>query len=367
VRVYYDRGIIVEADGEKLYLDPELASTPSKYHTLVTHAHSDHTAAVSGGTTTHLTQTTLDLYRASTTKNPRNYKIVNFREPFELGPFEVEYRNAGHLLGAAQILIRHGSTSFLYTGDFCPEDLLTVKGADMPNEQMDLTLIDSTYGDQDIKLDNRQQSRQNLFIWVLSILNKGQIPCLNVGPLGGAQELIRFFNQIMSTLPIIVSDKIDSISQVFMQEGVDLRYTTYHDEEIGSLVDGKCLFIVERSNKHIADLEKRFPHIQERLCRAIVTGQTAKYGFNAFSFTSSLSTHAHFDELITTTKQLNPKHVLTHYGHPEKFAKSLIDQHNISASSFAASTPTNIQDLDRKKPTVKRPSYLKHRPLDEFF
>ena len=72
MKIKYNRGLIIESNkGEKIFLDPELSSTPIKNPTLVTHAHSDHTAAVSGGSTTYLTKITKDLIDQSLVTDKR--------------------------------------------------------------------------------------------------------------------------------------------------------------------------------------------------------------------------------------------------------------------------------------------------------
>lgn len=350
-----------------MYLDPELSSTPIKYPSLVTHAHSDHTAAVSGGSETYLTETTIKLYDVTSPRRARNYHKVNLYEPFELGPFQIEYLNAGHLLGAAQILVRKGSHTFLYTGDFCPEDLLTIKGADLPQEELDVTVIDATYGDQLIFFDSRSNSRQNLFIWTIQSLGEDKIPIINVGHLGGAQEVIAFYNKLAPNLPILVSDRVKQVCEVYEEMGVDLTYTALNHPDADSLIEDKCIIVVPRNFKKVDGLVRKHPVLKGRLIRAIVTGQTAKYGFRSFNYASALSTHAHYNELIETTKQLNPIHVLTHYGYHKKLAKSLVEDHNISAESFPNSKPLSFQKLnshDLKAGITKSQS---NTTLDQFF
>ena len=72
------------------------------------------------------------------------YTIWQCFKSFEIGNFEVEYINAGHLLGAAQIIVREGNETMLYTGDFCPEDLYTINGAELPMDEID-ALFEESY------------------------------------------------------------------------------------------------------------------------------------------------------------------------------------------------------------------------------
>ncbi len=101
MEIRYERGILISHQGNKLLLDPEYSSVPFGIPSIVSHAHSDHTAAMSGTGKTFVNNDTLQLFKvAQHQKRARNIHVQTLYEPFEIGPFEIEFIRAGHLLGA---------------------------------------------------------------------------------------------------------------------------------------------------------------------------------------------------------------------------------------------------------------------------
>lgn len=317
MEIEYKKGIIVKADNFRIMLDPTYTKTPLGVHTLVTHAHSDHTQVLVGNSRTHLNKITLDLHNVAHKRKGKETIIHDFYEPFELGPFELEFVKAGHLLGAAQIVVRHGNNAFLYTGDFCPESLLTVDGADTPKD-IDILAIDATYGNEQIHFQTRKASRSNILTWVIKHIQTGKIPVLNITKLGGAQEVIMFLNQLMPTLPIITDKVISDINMIYEKYNQKLNYVDIFDPRTKELMEGKCVIILPRSTKK---LEAIIPNnILSRVQRCIVTGQSAKFGFSKFDHAVPLSTHASYSEIMDTIKTINPKLVLTNFGYHKELA-----------------------------------------------
>jgi putative mRNA 3-end processing factor len=307
----------------------------------VTHAHSDHSAAISNAGKTFVTQATLDLFNISQQKRrARNIEITQFNEPFELGKFEVEFIPAGHLLGAAQILVRQGNSTFHFSGDFCPEQLLTVPAAEIPND-VDVSVMDSTYGDNRIMFSSRQETRQRLFVWAINQINADKIPVINAAHLGGAQELISLFNQLGSNLPIYVHPKIAHICQVYKEHGVDLKYIEI-DLQAEQNFDDPGIILLPRAMKTLSDLPE---HIQKQnTARCMVTGQSAKYGFGSYEYSAALSSHASFLELVDTAQKINPKRIFTYYGYSELFANQLDRKYGIPAMELKKCGVLNFKE-----------------------
>ena len=71
-----------------------------------------------------------------------------FGQPFDAGAgFEASFSPAGHILGAASVLVRHGKTSVLFSGDLGrTRDLVMNPPAAPP--AADYLVIESTYGDR---------------------------------------------------------------------------------------------------------------------------------------------------------------------------------------------------------------------------
>lgn len=317
----FDKGIFLTDNNTKLYLDPETTKVPIRSGSLISHSHSDHTAGLASDAISFSTAVTETVFHTLFPRRLRNNKTVEFNEPFDYEGFEIEFLPAGHLLGAAQARITYGDTTILFTGDFCPESLLTVPEAKFPKEKVDVLVIETTYGNPSVKFRSREENRLNILNWVMQTLSKRAIPVLNVAHLGGAQELIKMFNQL-TDLPIFVHPKIDQISKIYNEHGAELEYDTIANwtQSNGSLI------LLPRSEKHVPS-----KIASESYSRGIVTGQSAKYGFRKFEFSAPLTTHATCQELLETVSRISPKMVITRYSYEQQFADLVQERLNIPA------------------------------------
>lgn len=323
--VLFKRGIVVQEGNKRLILDPETPKTPIGIPSIVTHAHSDHTAGMRGGSNTYCTQPTLELFEEVFENKAQNISLVEFNEPFEIDGFEIEFLPAGHLLGAAQILVRKGEETLLYTGDFCPEQLLCVDAATLPREEIDCLVIETTYGDSSLKYEERSQVRMKILTHTMQVMSQRKVPVYNVAHIGGAQEIIRLFNQL-SSIPVFVHEKIARACRVYDQHlPQQLRYEILTEE---SNVQNSVV-LLPRAEKQLP-LNLR----EENVVWGIISGLTARFGFRKFQYSASLSSHANFYELVDYVQTVNPRQVLTHYNFAESFANELVQQFNTPAKTL---------------------------------
>ncbi|MFB6212641.1 MAG: MBL fold metallo-hydrolase RNA specificity domain-containing protein [Candidatus Magasanikbacteria bacterium] len=75
------------------------------------------------------------------------WEVRDFHEPFNLGPFEVEFFRAGHILGSSFISVSSAGKSVVFSGDLgnSPAPLLRQR-EDMSELQPDVCLVESAYG-----------------------------------------------------------------------------------------------------------------------------------------------------------------------------------------------------------------------------
>ncbi len=69
-------------------------------------------------------------------------KLVEYRKPGQ----GVEFRDAGHVLGSAMILLDTGEHRILYTGDVCTRATRLLDGADLEELEADILITEGTYG-----------------------------------------------------------------------------------------------------------------------------------------------------------------------------------------------------------------------------
>ncbi len=73
-----------------------------------------------------------------------NIEEVEYEEPIEVGDYEVEFFNAGHIPGSASVHLR-GDVDILFSGDIKLEDTLLLEGADTNYPHTDILIVESTY------------------------------------------------------------------------------------------------------------------------------------------------------------------------------------------------------------------------------
>ncbi len=178
--------ILVNSEGKNIILDygvemskpPKLPISfpPRDLNGLIlTHAHLDHIGAspylyVSWGMPLYITRPTLELADVlikdflklsgeylpyeyiDFTYMSQNAEFVEYRKEFNVPgtDFRVEFRDAGHIPGSAQVIISANGKRILYTSDINTYETRLQKPADVNfDEEFDMVIIESTYGYKD--------------------------------------------------------------------------------------------------------------------------------------------------------------------------------------------------------------------------
>jgi Cft2 family RNA processing exonuclease len=143
------------------------------------------------------------------------------RLPF--GDISIQFNRAGHILGAASVLIKDQSgRRVFFSGDFSSFPQLTVQAADWSHElgEIDLLVLESTYGDREHRpLD---QSRNELISFVGKTIEKQGSVILACFGLGRAQELIKLIsaarrNGALPLAPVHVDGMIKRINPIYQR------------------------------------------------------------------------------------------------------------------------------------------------------
>ena len=357
MKLGYERGFVIEHGGKRIILDPETTKTPIGIPSIVTHAHGDHTQSLMGRNDSYLTQITLDLHNATNGRVAKSIFIKNVNQTFELNGFEIEFISAGHLLGAVQVVVRAGNKSIHYTGDFCPESLLTTSKATIPHD-IDLSIIDTTYGDDKINFDPRVNSRRNLFLWTVKQFSENKIPIINVAKLGGAQEITALFNKL-GNLNVVVSGELALVNDVYNKHNVDLNFSRLSDTDIDTIENTKSVVLIPRSKK---ELDGKLAELDtSRIQRSIVTGQSAKFAFSKWDYAVPLSTHASYNELVEFIGKINPSMVITTFGYHKEMAD------NLNKKFRDVGYAKSIKEIETIDLQYLKSRYVKSHTLDNWF
>lgn len=112
---------------------------------------------------------------------------------------EIEFYDAGHILGSAGILIKtQDGKSFFYTGDINLSTQSILNGGDLPDEKIDTLILETTYGATDSKLLNDWRHEElRLAKYLNKIFSNGGSVLVPVFALGKTQELLSIINRLM--------------------------------------------------------------------------------------------------------------------------------------------------------------------------
>lgn len=100
----------------------------------------------------------------------------------------------------------------LYTGDFSCEDDMHLKKAEVPNENVDILIVESTYG---IQIHESREMRENrLLKQVTDVVKRGGKVLMPVFALGRAQEILLILdaywnkNKDIQKVPILYASNL---------------------------------------------------------------------------------------------------------------------------------------------------------------
>lgn len=170
---------------------------------------------------------------------------VPFNEPFFLPTgetrWEIEFFPAGHILGAAAILLKLNGITVLFTGDFSLENQHTVTGLKLPPDlEIDILITESTYGYTPQNYGIKRRVQENLFLESLSrALEKGETMLIPAFAVGRAQELIliikeRFLEEKYLPFNLFLDGRVVDVCQIyerFAEEGKFLNPSCLNEIE----------------------------------------------------------------------------------------------------------------------------------------
>ncbi len=214
---------------------------------LVTHAHTDHTAALPlimeqyPHTPVLMTRPTEALVRVLQ-KDAQNImrnryeeegelpmfdeisvnrlmdaiQLVEFNQAVKLGEgLQVTYHVAGHIAGAAMLVIESTEGTLVMSGDISMSPQRTVKSVDVPRIKADALVLESTYGG---KLHaNREAEEKRLIQTLQKVTERGGKVLIPAFALGRSQEIIQIIHAFSDKLdvPVYVDGMVRSVCDAY--------------------------------------------------------------------------------------------------------------------------------------------------------
>jgi putative mRNA 3-end processing factor len=111
---------------------------------------------------------------------------INYGEPVKIKDAEIEFISAGHIPGSSQVVINADKT-LLYTGDFTTIDTRLIKGSDVPGEDFDVVITESTYARE--AHPPRRELEEKIINHVLETVNNGGLVVIPAFSIARSQEV----------------------------------------------------------------------------------------------------------------------------------------------------------------------------------
>lgn len=139
----------------------------------------------------------------------------------------IQFLPAGHILGAAMLLIETPEGRLLHTGDISVTDQRTVKGVALDAlPQADVMICEGTYGNR--SHTNRREEERGLVQTVQAIIAGGGRVLLPAFAVGRAQELVLILKAFrasgaLSPVPIYLDGMVRAVCSAYQSQAHDLH------------------------------------------------------------------------------------------------------------------------------------------------
>ncbi len=135
----------------------------------------------------------------------------------------LEFRDAGHILGSAGVLLRDSSKSLFYTGDVNLTDQTLARAADFPTEHVDVLLLECTRGAHPAEPGfSRDGEIQRLAYSINGVFQRGGAVLIPVFALGKTQEALAAIHLLrqagdLPRVPVFIGGLSWRLTQIYDQ------------------------------------------------------------------------------------------------------------------------------------------------------
>lgn len=142
-------------------------------------------------------------------------QVLDYNQIRTVGDLDVELYPAGHILGAAGVVIGSGDHRVVVTGDVSGPGQLTVGGWDLPEaaRKAGLLVMESTYGAQDVT--PRHKSVSDFIRTVTSVVERGGRVLVPSFAVGRAQEVAMLLSQHLPEVTVLIDGLARDVTDVY--------------------------------------------------------------------------------------------------------------------------------------------------------
>lgn len=312
-----------------LWLDPQV-SKPAAW---ISHAHSDHARYYSE--TVIGTSISLEIYRMrwpAGENAKQSLEALDYGQSRDWNGARITCFPAGHILGAAQLLIEYQNERIVYTGDIKLRQPLC--GERTQVIECDHLILESTFGLPIFHFLSRDQAKAEIADFARECLAEGATPVFMGYPLGRGQEIVHCLTE--AGIPTAVHGAIAKYIPVYEAKGYRFPgWRAYGSSE----TEGQALVVVPGMRRQLEAAGKNI-----RL--AYVSGWAALDNARLRSGAEKLipySDHGDFDELLKMVERSGAKKIDVIHGYTELFARQLRDR-GFDASAPAGARARNSEE-----------------------
>jgi Cft2 family RNA processing exonuclease len=298
---------MIQFNNIRISLDRKEANSDLDF---VSHAHSDHVAAVKSSKGVLASPQTMQLIEET-----HSITIQNKAENENLKMVE-----AGHMLGSKQLYVDDLAMGMriTYTGDFQTAKSRTAKSIEIVDT--DVLIMDSTYPEPSVDFGNKHDVETAIQDWTTMMLKQG-IVVFSTYAMGKAQELIALLNEV--GIRPVVNSNISRASRVYVKNGVNLDYTSAYDDNSDYEEVIRDNFVGVTTNRNLSTLKSELEKVhKKKVNTAVTTGFAKRFRFNTDA-QFPLSDHADFKQSIEYIEATKTKRVLTYGPNAITFAENL--------------------------------------------
>ena len=225
--------------------------------------------------------------------------------------------NAGHMLGARQLVLEEDGCRTVYTGDISVRSNIFGMAAEIP--ECNRLIMESTYADPAYKFQDNFEVYSSIGKWV----NKNDRHSILIGAydLGKAQEIIRVLNEYCGVVPV-VTEKTGRFCSVYEKFGIRLERAVVGSGEAEDIMRGRFVAIVPMGHAKRYFAARLSEAFERKILVAVATGWALKYRFNVDA-AFPLSDHADFDDLVQYAEGTGAKEIEFFEGDGSKLVAAL--------------------------------------------
>jgi predicted metal-dependent RNase len=229
------------------------------------------------------------------------------------GEARVTLYPAGHVLGAAQVLVETDFGRVLYTGDLKLRPGRTAEPAMAVSA--DVLILESTFGRPHYCFPDSDLVVEALIGWCLKTIDEGYVPVLLGYSLGKGQEILSALAD--RGLPIYLHPALRSVTDVYRSLGCTLP----DYDELDGVVQTPAV-VIAPPTAHRPALLKSIPSARTAALSGWAMDQSFKHRLEVDAV-FPLSDHADFRELCAYALKVNAEVTYTVLGFDEELALHL--------------------------------------------